>query len=320
MKKIKKLVIGIISLCLACSMLAGCGDKEPAETETSETTTESTTTSATTTVPEETTESVDFTIDTSIDSAQTGEYTIEVTTLKPNETVPTVSNVSTLNLNLEDYIKLNSDTVAWLYVPGTLINYPVMQKTTKADKFYYLDKDANKQYSKAGSLFADYRNVITGSSKSDNVIIYGHNMANGSYFGTLNNYKSLSFYKQNPIVKYNTTEKKSNYVVVACFYANTIASQDNGNIFYYQLAQKFSTQTEFNTWKNEVLKRSEYTSAIDFTKSDKYLTLSTCASVYPEGRWVVIAREIRDGETIDTNNIKENPSTYYPAKWYGMNG
>ena len=304
MTKLKKIIVCILALCIVSTAFCGCKDDTSKSTESSVNSSEEessdTSESESDTLEVTTHDDEDLPVITDTD----GEYTTSVEELDASETVPTIKDPQpTIAVNLEDYIAQNPDTKAWINIPGTYVNYPVLQSD---DNDFYLHRNTNKEYSYAGTLFADWRNVLTGPDTSDNIVIYGHNMANGSYFGSLNNYKSLSFYKKYPIVKFKTTEEAATYVIVAVFYTNTVASQDNGIEWKYFLEHDFDTTTAFNTWKDNVSKRSFYTTSIDYDKSDKYLTLSTCSNVAGQdagARLVVIARKTRENEEIDTNGI-----------------
>ena len=99
------------------------------------------------------------------------------------------------NSVLSKYNKLiadNEDYRCWLKMDNTKIDYPVVQSN---DNSYYLDRDFNKNHLAAGSIFMDFRNNFD-SDKS--VVIYGHNMRNGTMFGELDNFKKESFFKEIP--------------------------------------------------------------------------------------------------------------------------
>lgn len=312
MTKFKKIIVCVLALCIVSTAFSGCKDDDSSKKTQSDTSVST----------EDTTESESIVITMTSDDTDLpevtdtdGEYTSSVDSLDPSETVAVIKTPQTNAVNLEDYISVNPDTKAWIKIPGTMVNYPVLQAK---DNNYYLHRNGYKQDSFAGSLYADFRNVITGSNTSDNVVIYGHNMANGTYFGSMNNFKSLSFYKQNPIVQFTTPDEKSTYVIVAVFYTNTVASQDNGNVWNYHLVRDFASKTDFNTWKDNVTKRSFYTTNFDYDISDEYLTLSTCSNVAGAdagGRLVTIARKTRTNEQIDTNKVAKNPNIYLPASW-----
>ena len=99
-----------------------------------------------------------------------------------------------------DFAKLkqkNSDAIAWIKVNGTDIDFPVVKGT---DNSYYLTHNFDKEKNKAGWIFADYRNKFDGTDK--NIIIYGHNMKNGSMFASLKDVIKEEWYN-NENNKYN---------------------------------------------------------------------------------------------------------------------
>lgn len=83
-------------------------------------------------------------------------------------------------IDFDKLLKENNDVIAWIYIENTPINYPVLQSN---DNMYYLNKMVNGYYNQCGSIFADYRN--SSDFSDNNTIIYGHNMKNGSMFGSL---------------------------------------------------------------------------------------------------------------------------------------
>ncbi len=101
--------------------------------------------------------------------------------------------------NLTALFEQNSDFAGWLFIPDTDINYPVMHTVNEPEK--YLHKDFYGDYSKSGVPFIDYRCNLTDS----NIIIYGHNMKNGTMFGSLKEYKSNTYKKSHEIIYFQTS-------------------------------------------------------------------------------------------------------------------
>ena len=92
---------------------------------------------------------------------------------------------SMLKIDFDNLISLNSDTIGWIRVWGTDINYPVVQTN---DNSFYLTHSFDKSYNKAGWIFADYTNSnLKNNQLDENTVIYGHNRENRSMFGTLSN-------------------------------------------------------------------------------------------------------------------------------------
>ena len=107
-------------------------------------------------------------------------------------------------------LKINNDTIAWLKVNGTDIEYAVVKAN---DNSYYLDHNFEKEYNKAGWIFADYKNVLDGTDK--NIIIYGHNMGNGTMFGTLKTVLDSSWRKNadNMIVNFDLNNQSYKFKI-----------------------------------------------------------------------------------------------------------
>ena len=98
-------------------------------------------------------------------------------------------------LQLQELKKENNDIVAWLEIPNTKINYPVLQTT---DNEYYMTHTYKKEYSKDGSIFLD--KDYDWNIPSSNLLIYGHNNKNGNMFQDLLKYEDENYYKEHPII------------------------------------------------------------------------------------------------------------------------
>lgn len=215
-------------------------------------------------------------------------------------------------------LKENSDFKGWITVPNTNIDNPIYQ-TDNND--FYLNHNQKKQKSVYGAVFFDYRNTITENETDKNLVIYGHNMKNGSMFANLNKYKELSFYKQNPTVEFSTLYKKSTYKVYAAFVLNASKADDGGYI--YNISRKsFADDDDFESWVSEARERSLISTGVDVNKDDSIITLVTCTNDFDNARFVVMAREVREGEDAEAN-ISEavaNPKPKYPRRWYEDRG
>lgn len=194
----------------------------------------------------------------------------------------TIDDVKTtiLDIDFSNLKNTNPDTVAWLEVPGTDINYPVVQ-TVNND--YYLTHSFDKSYSKAGWVFADYTNSSLKNEELDrNNVIYGHNRKNNSIFGTLPNILKDSWRNkiENRFIKLSTP---NNNFVWQVFSTYTIESEN------YYIKTHFSSDEEFSKFIQTLKNRSNYNYNIDVSINDKILTLSTCSNI-GDGRIVVHAK------------------------------
>ena len=98
--------------------------------------------------------------------------------------------------------EINPDIVAWVYIEGTEINYPVVQGT---DNQYYLKHLFNGKWNSSGCIFLDRRNEPDFSDRHS--IIYGHHMKNGTMFSGLTQYKKQEFYQAHPTILLITPEQ-----------------------------------------------------------------------------------------------------------------
>ena len=219
---------------------------------------------------------------------------------------------------IELLLQENSDFKGWITVPNTQIDNPIYQ-TDNND--FYLNHNQQKQKSIYGALFFDYQNVITEAETDKNLVVYGHHMKNGSMFGNLTKYKQLRFYKQNPTVEFSTLYKKSTYKIYAAFVLN--ASKADDNDYIYNISRKsFIDDKDFDSWVNEAKERSLINTGVDVKNGDNIITLVTCTYDFDNARFVVMARETREGEdvSVDTSEATANSSPRYPKRWYDDRG
>ncbi len=212
--------------------------------------------------------------------------------------------------------QINPDIKGWINVLGTTIDYPVVQGT---DNDFYLHKNLYKNYDQNGVPFLDYRNVLEQNAQSSNLVIYGHNMRFDGVFGGLIHYNDLDFYREHPLIEFDSVYKDMRWKVIAGFYVNTTPKEDNGNpIFDYQNYLDLTDKSEYNEFISQIMKRSVVQTNVDVQYGDSLLTLSTCANEFKNGRFVVVARLVREGEDpqVNTDNAIYNPNPVYPAAYH----
>ena len=165
-----------------------------------------------------------------------------------------------------ELMKKNDDTVGYLMVNNTKINYPVVQASTNS---YYLNRDFNKRKNSMGWIFMDYRNNPTNLDK--NTIIYGHNIKQGIMFGTLKYALNSSWYRKesNQIITFNTPTKNMKWRIFSIY--KIPATED-------YLKTEFANDDEYMNFVNMLKSRSLYDFNVKIDASSKILTLSTCFS------------------------------------------
>jgi len=189
-----------------------------------------------------------------------------------------------------DYFLQNEDMAAWIYIPDTVIDYPVMY--TPGDENYYLNRDFNKNSNANGCLILDTDSSM--DPLSTNLIIHGHNMGSGAMFGTLTKYENASYCNEHKYIYLYGKDYEHIYEVIAVFRSKVFYKTDV--TFKYYKFFNATTQEEFDDFYNNIMAISVYETDLTAEFGDKFLTLSTCAYHVENGRFVVVAKEIDPGE------------------------
>jgi sortase B len=223
----------------------------------------------------------------------------------------------------QEMIDLNPDYQGYINFLGKTISEVVVKST---DNEFYLTHNFYGARRSAGTVFADYRNVINGADVSDNIVLYGHNNRDGTMFGEMDQFKyDWTRVLRNQFVYFDNYYSQDVYVIIAQFVTNSEAKDDNGKIFDYQNYINFMEdgQYTFENFKNEITARTQFNAGIDFDESDKYITMSTCSYEWEEARFVMVARKLRPGETtesFDTAKYVKNDNPYWPAIYWKYMG
>lgn len=202
---------------------------------------------------------------------------VEVTHPETGETVMVLPEYAQVFL-------LNTDMVGWIYLDGTRINYPVMQR--KDSKDYYLQRDFYGKSSKDGSIYV--REECDVLAPSDNLTLYGHRMNSGAMFADLLNYKEKAFWENNRYIHFDTLQQRQIYEVIAAF--KIAATADNG--FQYHTYVDFADEAEFYKYVEQCKDRAFYDTGVTAHYGEKLLTLSTCEKGNSNMRIVVVAKKI----------------------------
>lgn len=192
---------------------------------------------------------------------------------------------------LDKYAELyaqNNDLVGWLSIENTVIDYPVMQGT---DDEYYLHHDFYGNESKYGCLYVRGKADLEDGT---NVIIYGHNMKDGSMFGDLDLYQNADFCREHPALSFDTLYEEHTYEIVAVFRSQVYGADEN--VFKYYQFYEAQTQEEFDDFYQNINALSLYDTGVTAQFGDTFLTLSTCAYHATDGRFVVVAKQCKESD------------------------
>lgn len=190
---------------------------------------------------------------------------------------------------LPEYAELflqNTDMVGWIQVADTNINYPVMHTPDNPD--FYLKHGFDKTYSNYGCPYVQENCDV--QAPSDNVIIYGHHMNNGSMFADLEKFKSEDFWKNHKTISFNTLTDKYEYEIVAVF--KTFVYSDSPESFKYYHFVNAEMPEQFDEYIAKCKELSLYDTGVSAEYGDKLITLSTCEYSRTNGRLVVVAKRM----------------------------
>ena len=174
----------------------------------------------------------------------------------------------------------NKDCIGYLEVPGTSISYPIMQ--TRDNPNYYLNHDFDKNYSFYGT---PYLSAYCDLKKSDNLIIYGHNINGGKMFGALEQYKEKDFFDRHRKI-YFTTDRRREYEVFAVMSVNV-------RKFKYWKFIMARDEKDYDEFVQKVLEHSMWNIGGKPKYKEQILMLSTCDNGKEDDwRIVVVGKEI----------------------------
>ncbi len=180
-----------------------------------------------------------------------------------------------------DLFSINPDFAGWLQIPGTDIDYPVMQ--TPEDPDYYLSRNFYETETNQGSIFADGRCDL--QRPSENILLHGHHMRDGSMFGSLVDYEDKSFWEEHKYIFFDTLTETHTYEVLAVFISSVNAGAD---FPYYQFVD--SDEAGFDSFIRLCKRYSLYDTGVDASYGENLLTLSTCEYTADNNRFVVVAK------------------------------
>lgn len=182
------------------------------------------------------------------------------------------------DINFTELWKINTDIYAWIKIPNTNVDYPVLQ--TSGDDAFYLEHNYKKEYEFAGSIYTEKLNKKDFSDP--NTVLYGHNMLNGTMFRTLHNFRDPDFFAANPYIYVYLPDRTLTYEIFSAY------EYDDRHILYsFDFTDKdvYAEYLAYATDPTESMmcNRRE----IEVTTDDKIITLSTCLGNIDTSRYLV---------------------------------
>ncbi len=192
-------------------------------------------------------------------------------------------------VNFEVLKETNDEIYAWIYIPDTNIDYPVLQSRTS--DFFYIDHDVYKNYQFAGSIYSESLNLRDFSDR--NTVLYGHNMADGSMFANLHKYEDKEFFDNHKYIYVYLPQQKLTYEVVSAYVYD---ARHLLNSFHLDDDQVF--QDYINFVQNPRAVVCNVNENIQLNLDSKLLTLSTCLNADDNGRYLVQGVLINNEQTL----------------------
>jgi len=184
--------------------------------------------------------------------------------------------------------EINSEIYAWLKVPNTLVDYPILQSDT--DDMFYLKHNVYGQYSFAGAIYTERINKK--DFTDPNTVIYGHNMMNNTMFTTLHRFRDPKFFEENEYIYVYLPGRKLTYHIFSAY------EYDNRHILH---SFDFNDKDEYKKYleyaQNPTNTITRNTRKIKITADDKIITLSTCMDANDFSRYIVQGVLVEDEPT-----------------------
>ncbi len=177
--------------------------------------------------------------------------------------------------NISLLIEQNSDCIGWVSIPGTTLDYPVMYTPDNPQK--YLRLSFEEKYSFSGVPFLDARCSL----KSDNLIVYGHNLKNDTMFSSLGGYVQESYSRKHPEIEFETESEKAVYSVFAVV-------QVDENDEWYNFVDAPNSKN-FSSYIDAIKNKAVYTTDAVPEFGQQLLTLATCYGSDKSGRLLIIS-------------------------------
>ena len=174
----------------------------------------------------------------------------------------------------------NEDVYAWITIPGTVIDYPILQHAT--DNTYYLNYNIDGSYGYPGCIYTE--NLNSKDFTDNNTVIYGHNMKNGTMFAGLHKFEDAAFFEEHTKVYIYTPEKELNYTIFAAYIYD-----DRHLMYSFDFADSEVYATYLEDIQNMRSMNALIREDITVTAEDKIITLVTCIGNQPSKRLLVQA-------------------------------
>ena len=227
-----------------------------------------------------------------------------------------------------EWKRRNKDYIGWLRFDGTYVDYPVMLdpgEIEEGDPVYgpearvpnsfYLDHSWDMSYFRDGAIYMDCKDNFSGADceQSENLVIYGHNMANGTMFGSVRRYRQdPEYFYDNAFIELSNCYKDYKYVIFA--FLITPGSYNATDFIYWNM-ENMDSKEDFDFYIDNCKAKWLLDTGVDVEYGDQLLTLSTCYADYDNSRFIVVGRRLREGEVygdLSTIQCREDYKKEHP--------
>ena len=227
----------------------------------------------------------DFTPTEKVTEAPTAAPT-QAATAAPTEKGPltafgyTLAELGDFDVDFDELNSINTDVYAWLYIPGTEVDYPVAQSIEYKEDDYYLDHNIYRQYQFSGTIYSQLKNHL--DFHDPVTVLYGHNMLNGTMFATLHRFEDREFFDEYNTAFVLTKDKVLTYLIYSAY-----VFDDRHILNTYN----FDEEGVFQEYLDSTLEPHSYSGnvreGVTLNTSNRILTLSTCTGGASNTRYLV---------------------------------
>ena len=228
----------------------------------------------------------------------------ETTVTEPETTEPETTEPETeaadpdllREIDFKSLQERNKDVVGWIYVPGTVINYPVLWR--EDDNNYYLRRDIDRREGSYDGIFMDGADSADISERQ--ILFYGHHMKNRTMFTQVCDFKEEDFFKEHRKAYFYTPDHTYVLRTMACLYTDSGADKRK---------MEFADQLEFDAYVNEMTKRCSFRE-IPEGGVEQIFTLVTCSYEFNDARTLLYCYEVdADGNPVRSHDAEESGSS-----------
>jgi sortase B len=185
-----------------------------------------------------------------------------------------------------DLIAFNPDTVGYILIGGTQVDYPVMQGT---DNEYYLNHTPEHRNETRGSIFMDFNVAFDPETLPRHLLLHGHHMRDGSMFQNVVNYKTKQFFDEHPYIRFETLYLDTAWQVFSVYVCDSNE--------YVPMA--FKDDEKYLAYLEKTAARSIFPVEVEFTADDIIMTLNTCSYEFSGAHTLVCAKLVESSYDID---------------------